>query len=1169
MRFERLDLLCFGCFKEKAIDFSSKKSGIHIIYGPNEAGKSTALSAIGDLLFGIPKNSNYNFLHDNKDLRIGAVVHADGNQQPFAFRRRKGNKGTIIDENSSPLPDTLLTNLLQGVDRPFFERMFSLNHERLKKGGKEILDEKDDVGRTLFSASAGLLGLAERLAKLEENADQLWSPRKSAKRDYYQGLEKYDEAERRKRGATLLARNWKEDKDRLEKISNDHSEKNSIYAEKTALQEKLGRIRRSLPCLAQLKKLEEDILKIGGAPRFSENSSEALEAAEKEINQADAALKTLANQINEAQNELETITLDENLLARKEDIKKLEEKRAVVDKHETDIPNRQMEIKDLENKRNNLVVELGWARSKIEEENFFPPNLSARIKELIKCKEPLEARLESSNNTYNDAETRCETLQQEIDGLGKVMEAGPLAAVIQTIRNKGDLQTELKRTQGELSRLNREIDNGLNSLQPWTGSVEELTNLTFPQTATIQGHDKEFEALKGRKEETIAEEERLQGELNDRELEKAQLLRDKQAVSLEQLEEARKHRDKGWDIIRRKYIDNDLVSDEEMSRFKDNMPTITEAYEKSLKSADVLADNRFFHAEKTAQLSENSNVLERLNLKLETARNTREQLRGQEEELEKQWKAEWKEFGFAPLSPQKMMSWLERKDALQKDHEQKLLYVNKEKSLKEEIENSRNQLIQSIEQAGQKLDQRDQPLGFLLELAGGIKSDLDKKSARLEELKRQALAAKEKKDKAKDGCDKAQREKKDWMDKWKEALKKAEFSTDSSKEVDSFLSSIEKIKSYIEKIDEIRITRIEAMKRDIENFHEDVAALLKGLGVSQASANNQEAVRSLARRLEEERDKKSKKEKQLSQLGALREREAREKENREKALAKLQPLLSIAETEDLSVLRDKIEDYNQLQKLEKSKKEKLDELISQGDGKGREELEKECENQDADQVKASLAGLKNEIEELNKDLQGLSEKKRQAEMNLEKISGKADAASAEADKQLALTDMGMAAEGYVRAKTAAILLRWGMEKFRKEKQGPLLERASAIFKVLTLEAFLRLKVDLDDNDKPYLAGVRANNESVGVEGMSDGTVDQLFLALRLASIEECVQKSQPLPFIADDLFINFDDNRAVAGFTALSELSQKTQILFFTHHKHLINVAERALSADRFVVHNL
>lgn len=92
-----------------------------------------------------------------------------------------------------------------------------------------------------------------------------------------------------------------------------------------------------------------------------------------------------------------------------------------------------------------------------------------------------------------------------------------------------------------------------------------------------------------------------------------------------------------------------------------------------------------------------------------------------------------------------------------------------------------------------------------------------------------------------------------------------------------------------------------------------------------------------------------------------------------------------------------------------------------------------------------------------------------------------------------------------------------------------------------------------------LAGMRRDGKSVSVTGMSTGSADQLYLALRVAAIEDYLDHARPLPFIADDLFINFDDVRAAAGFRVLGELARKTQVLFFTHHEHLIDLANGAL----------
>lgn len=1170
MQLERLDLLCYGCFKGKQIDFPSDKAGLHIIYGPNEAGKSTALSAIEDLLFGIPKNSKHNFRFDNKDLRIGAVVHSGGKQIPFTFRRRKGNKDTIIDEKDSPLPDTLLGGLLQGVDRSFFERMFSLSHERLRKGGQEILDEKDDVGQTLFSASAGLLGLAKILKKLEENAAQLWSPKKSGKRLYYQAQEKYEDAKRRKRDATKPAKNWKEDKDRLAKISEEHKQKNLLFSELTARQEKLQRIRSTLPYLVQIKRREQDISTIGTVPRFSENASEVLEAAGGCLNQADATLKTLDDQINEAQKELDEICPDENLLAREKDIEKLGNERAVIDKHEKDIPNRQTEIKVLEDKRRDLVVELGWPLKKIEEENFFPQTLSLRMEKLITEKGSLETGFESTNDVLQEEKVRCNAIQQEIADLSGISEITPLETAIRNVKAKGDLRKELKRSEVEISRLSRGIETSLKNLQPWTGSIEDLKKLSFPQVVTIGQYDQEFADLKKSQKEIMEEEERLQDKLIDHRLKREQLLRDKQAIAPEQLEKARQHRNSGWNIIRRKYLEDDDVLDEEVNRFSNQMP-ITEAYEKSVKSADALADNRFVHAKETAQLAEISRALERFEQTLEILSKKKSGLQEKEDELESRWQTLWGSFRFVPLIPQEMLAWMGLKSTLLDDYEQRLLCVGEEETLKASSEEARNLLLEGLKQLGQDTGQiKDQPVGFLLEYAETIKFRLDKQSTRLEELRKQALLAKQQRGKATDKSDKAIKKKQEWEEKWQEGLNVSGFPLDSSQEdILFFLTKIKEIKKTTQEIAQIRSTRIEAMKRDIEKFHEDILKLSEEIDITQTSADDKETVHSLVRRLEEERNKKSQRETQSNRLIAFEKSQMQEKENREKALANLQPLMKMAKTEDISVLREQIRACDQLRALEKNTEESLTELIKQGDGKNKEELEQECEKQDADQVKADLVVLKNELEEIHEDIQKISEEKKQATTDLEKILGSADAAAAESDRQLALTDMSDAAEGYVRSQTAAILLRWGMEKFRKEKQGPLLERASAIFRVLTLEKFSKLTVELDDNDTLYLAGIRLDDTRVGVEGMSDGTVDQLYLALRLAAIEEYVQKSQPLPFVADDLFINYDDSRAAAGFKALSELSQKTQVLFFTHHKHLVNVAKEALSPDQFVIHDL
>ena len=63
MKILKLNLTAFGPFTDAQLDLSKGNQGLHVIYGPNEAGKSSSLRAITDLLYGIPARTPDNFIH--------------------------------------------------------------------------------------------------------------------------------------------------------------------------------------------------------------------------------------------------------------------------------------------------------------------------------------------------------------------------------------------------------------------------------------------------------------------------------------------------------------------------------------------------------------------------------------------------------------------------------------------------------------------------------------------------------------------------------------------------------------------------------------------------------------------------------------------------------------------------------------------------------------------------------------------------------------------------------------------------------------------------------------------------------------------------------------------------------------------------------------------------
>ena len=112
-------------------------------------------------------------------------------------------------------------------------------------------------------------------------------------------------------------------------------------------------------------------------------------------------------------------------------------------------------------------------------------------------------------------------------------------------------------------------------------------------------------------------------------------------------------------------------------------------------------------------------------------------------------------------------------------------------------------------------------------------------------------------------------------------------------------------------------------------------------------------------------------------------------------------------------------------------------------------------------------------------------------------------------------------------------------------------------------------MDYTDAEKPVLVGYRADDTLCQISGMSDGTLDQLYLALRIAAIERHMESAEPLPFVADDLFITSDEDRTASGIRSLAELGRHTQVLLFTHHRYVVDAAQGRLGPSEIRIHTL
>src|SRR5215467_12950163 len=121
MRILSLHLRSYGHFTGYSLDFGAEP-GLHLIYGRNEAGKSTTLRALSSVLFGYPHDVADGFKHDAKNIAIGIDLLADDGRRLSFVRRRRG-KHTLTTTDGSALEDGAVEDFLGGVSRELFEKV--------------------------------------------------------------------------------------------------------------------------------------------------------------------------------------------------------------------------------------------------------------------------------------------------------------------------------------------------------------------------------------------------------------------------------------------------------------------------------------------------------------------------------------------------------------------------------------------------------------------------------------------------------------------------------------------------------------------------------------------------------------------------------------------------------------------------------------------------------------------------------------------------------------------------------------------------------------------------------------------------------------------------------------------------------------------------------------
>ena len=1176
MRLRYLDLLRYGRFTDRRIELPPAVHDFHLIVGPNEAGKSTTRSAIGDLLYGIPARTSLAFLHAMPDLRLGAELEPNhpGEGSVLAIQRVKGNKQTLRDAADQPLPDNALAAWLGSADRGFFEQMFSLDHERMVKGGRGILSASDNLGQILFQSAAGIASLGAVRDDLQAQADRLWSARRSKDRAYYQAADELEAATAALKQSTVRTKDWTEAHGALRAADAAHEGLRQQLAEVRQLRARLERIRRVAPALASLAALAEQQQALGDAVLLPEDAASTLGQAERALGTEQVAIDHHAGHLANVQAQIDTaeqaLGQDAALLAAAEEVTELDAQRLQYRAHAAEITRRQAECDALLATAQHRAAQLGWPA---DDEASLRARLPAEPVRLALARLTREAAtvqqaLYSAERTVRQKQAEIDATEAALAMLPAIARSAELEAALAQAQKLGDTQQLGRQLRQQAGRLADALERALAALGAWRASVGTLQATAYPSAATLQ-------ALGAETAEDVAQaralDERI-AQLRQRvalaALDRQQFEAGHDTVSLQTVQQARQQRDEAWLAMRA-----DPAS----------LPAQGLHFEGLLGRADELADRRHATAQDASELQARTAEAERLALELEQALSQQADHRAHIAQRDAAWADKATACGLAGMRLDDAAAWL-----LARSH------ALEAAARLADAQAAATSHAQSVAEACKRLasacgpgtgSSQDTHHGTLdAESVAAAEAELDRlvreadrqaqaaanAAGRREALQHQQQEARRAQRQLQEDVQAACAAQARWQARWQAAAERAGQAADADPlQVEQQLAQLQELAEALAGIARIRSERIDKMQADLDRHAAAAQDLARRLAPDLAGLAAASIAQALAARLAAARQAQQ----AIQQLQAEAQQTRQQLEaatlRRDQARATLEPLMQQAATDSPEALRTAIAGSDMRRGLQRATAAAERTAAEGGDGLALAQLRTECTQEDPAQLPARLAELLTREDELVTALSTASAQRQSASAALHAIAGSADAAMAASRRQQALAAMADAVERFVQVHTAARLLRWSIERYREVKQGPMLAAASAVFAQLTLGAFERLVVDFE-HDPPRLQGRRAGDGPsaglVEIEGMSEGTQDQLFLALRLAALDMHLDHAPALPFIADDLFINYDDTRSVGGLRALAALSRKTQVLFLTHHEHLLPLVQEVMGEGVNVV---
>ncbi|WP_429886053.1 AAA family ATPase [Geoalkalibacter halelectricus] len=1167
MKISRLELKAFGPFTDLVLDFSGPTPGLHIVFGRNEAGKSSSLRGLKALLYGFPERTSDNFVHPNDQLLVaGRLQGADGRE--LSFQRRKKRKADLLDAQGDPLDGSKLTAFLHGIEPTVFDTLFGIDHETLVSGGQDILEQKGEVGRSLFAAGTGIASLRRILTQLHEESDALFKARGS-KPEINQALSEYRELQKTLREASLAGSEWKKHRQALTGAEAELAELRNEQRRCERRRRHLERLRQALPQLAQRRALLAQLADLGEVVPLPEDFSIARRRAQEQKRAAEQRLLGTRRRLTELEERAAGLQPPQTILDQADNIDELARRLGEYRKGLQDRPGLDGRRRQLKSEAASLLRQLrpDLALEKIES---LRPMLARRktIHQLGARAQALEQARQSTERQVRHLSAEGEKIRRTLDQSPPAPDFSTLQTILEQALKAGQVDEDLRDRSHAAARDEEALAVELKRLGIWSGSWRELRELCLPAAETLNHQEDRLRRLH-------EEQERLEGRRQELEGEHQRLLRDKAVLeaagelpSEEDLRQIRDRRAQGWHLLRRQWLNGEDVALE--ARAYDAEQPLPEAFEQTMREADLTADRLRHEAERVHQRAALIRQVEDVRAQLAQIQDLHARLAEAVELFHRQWRELWAASGIAPRSPREMALWLSGMEKLRLRVETWQRACDEIEERRARREGLRRRLLDVLLHLGQDVSFPGKELAEVVvaaqtllrrcEQAARQRADLQERLGEIEDELRRALVER----------DEAQRTLDAWRGQWREVLGGLGLSADALPgEVEDFLESLQTCFEYLRQAEEFH-KRIEGIDRDGQNYAEAVRALQTRIAPDLADLAPDQTVvqlQALLNRARTEHSRLQQIEEDHRQLSDDLHEAQTDLRGAEEDLARLSQVARCAGADQLEQV-ERI--WAEHQRLRERLADVDERLVQIGEGLTLEELQQQAAEVDGDELPTRIAELTREAQErLEPEISRLNQLIGEARTELQRMDGSGRAALAAEDAERTLARLRRLAERYARLRVAAQVLDDEIERFRAQNQDPLLTIASRLFARLTQEAFAGLRADVGDQGQAVLVGVRADGSRLEVGGMSSGTRDQLYLALRLASLEWRLERHDPMPFIVDDILINFDDERSRATLEALADLGRRNQVILFTHHRQVVETARRLDAEGVVFVHEL